>query len=480
MWGVAHILVLRVMLLQTLQVYKMTRLRILLTLFISTTILNINAQVKIYGTVKNYSDSILYICETGGFHNFTRVWRDNRVKVMLDKNRNFKVTVPEASIGTWYIKTEKGNHLFDLVKGKKIKLIADFSQQNPIYAIGENADEFNYFANLQDSISKYYSVRDYSEKIRNKNIDSVLFYRKELAFYKVNLLNKYKRSHKMSDEYYNWLRSKYSYEPYERTLVENIKNRDSLDEAAISKIIEKGINDEYAALNTTEYNDLIDFYVASKLNKIGRKLTLNERFNYLADSNILTGSTKEVYLSRFMAWVIRTPDSIYSPLFKRYDKIVYNQKMKQNVISRRNDYVNPTASPSIFVDNSRVNSITDIFKKYKGKIIYLDFWASWCIPCRAEMPNAAILKENLKGKNIVFLYFGYNDKEKAWTKARNQFEIAGEHYLLNEKMIKEADELFGISGIPHYAIIDKDGKIISKRADRPNDIYQELLSIVNK
>lgn len=454
--------------------------RILLVLFISTATLSINAQVDIYGTVKNYSDSILYINETGGFHNFTRVWRDNRVKVVLDRSRNFKVTVPEESIGSWSIKTQNGSQLFDLVKGEKLNLIVDFSKRNPVYAIGVNADDFNYFAHLQDSLSKYYSVNNFSEKVRNKDIDSVLFYRKELAFYKVNLLNEYKRSHKMSDEYYSWIRSKYLYEPYERTVVENIPNRDSLDNIAISKIMEKGINDEYAALNTTEYNDLIDFYVASKLNKIGRKLTLNDRFNYVADSNILTGSTKEVYLSRFMAWLIKTPDSIYSPLFKKYDIIVRNDEMKQNVISRRNDYVNPAVSSSIFVDNSRANSIADILKKYRGKIIYLDFWASWCIPCRAEMLNAAILKEKLKGKNIAFIYFGYNDKEKAWRKARNQLEIAGEHYLLTEKMIKEADELFGINGIPHYAIIDKDGKIISKRADRPNDVYQELLRLVSK
>jgi hypothetical protein len=96
------------------------------------------------------------------------------------------------------------------------------------------------------------------------------------------------------------------------------------------------------------------------------------------------------------------------------------------------------------------------------------------------MPNAAILKEKLKGKDIEFLYLGYNDKEKAWLKAREQLGIQGEHYLLNDKMIKEADELFAINGIPHYAIIDKDGKIISKSADRPSDAYKELLNLLNK
>lgn len=455
-------------------------MRILLTLFISAITLNANAQVEITGNVKNYNDSIFYITETGGFNNFTRVWRDNRVKVMVNKNKTFKVTIPEESIGAWYIKTENGNQIFDFVKGENQKLIVDFSQPNPIYAIGKNAGDFNFSIILHDSITNFFSEHNFSEKKRNKNIDSVLFYRKNLASYKINLLKKYRSKYKMSDTYYNWLLSQYTYEPYERTLVENISNRDSLNDGTISKLIEKGISDEYAALNTNEYNDLVDFYVATKLKKIGRELTLYDRFNYVADSNILTGNTKEVYLSRFMAWLIKTPDSIYSQLFNRYDKIVHDKKMKQNVVSRRNDYLTPTLSSSVYSDNKRANSITDIFSKYKGKVIYVDFWASWCIPCRAEMPNASILKDKLKGKNIIFLYLGYNDKEKAWLKARDQIGIQGEHYLLDDKMIREAEELFVINGIPHYAIIDKDGKIIRKRAERPRDTYKELLDLVNK
>src|SRR6185312_11506490 len=143
------------------------------------------------------------------------------------------------------------------------------------------------------------------------------------------------------------------------------------------------------------------------------------------------------------------------------------KKMKQLVISRRNDYETPKTASAINVNDSKTNSLIHILNKYKGKVIYVDFWASWCVPCRAEMPNSAELKDKLKGKNIVFLYLGYNDKEKAWLKARKQIGIDGEHYLLSDKMIKEADELFVINGIPHYAIIDKDGRIINKSADRP-------------
>ncbi|MFW2475840.1 MAG: TlpA family protein disulfide reductase [Sediminibacterium sp.] len=448
-------------------------------LFFALITITVNAQVKVTGTVKNFNDSLFYITETGGFNNFTRVWRDNKVKVVVNNGKTFAITIPEESIGAWYIKTKNGIQVIHFVKGEDLQLVIDFSLPNPAKAIGKNAGDFNFYVILKDSINKYYAETRFPEKVKHKNIDSVLLYRKQYASYKSGVLNKYRTTHKMSDVYYNWLHAQYSYEPFERTLVENVSNRDSLDNASVLKIMEKGISDEYAALNTAEYNDLVDFYIASTFNKRSDKKTITHRFNYVAEGNVLSGSTKDVYLSRFMAGLIKTPDSIYLPLFQKYDQIVHNAKMKSLVIDRRNDYQTPkNVQASVYGD--RVKALSDIFKKYKGKIVYIDFWASWCIPCRSEMPRAAILKEKLKGQAIVFLYFGYNDKEAAWLKARKQLDIQGEHYLLNEAMIKEADELFGINGIPHYAIIDKNGNIVSKRADRPGEIYKELFSLINK
>jgi thiol-disulfide isomerase/thioredoxin len=419
--------------------------------------------------------------ETGGFHNFTRVWRDNRVAIKVASNGHFEAVIPERSIGTWYIKTSSGIQAFDLVSGQTLVLIADFAQPAPLSAAGENADDFNYSSYSNTANKNYIAENNFTVKTRIQNIDSVLLYRSMFAVHKLELLENYRSGKKLSDKYYNWLVSKYKYEPYERTLVENIKNRDSLDASTISKLIQRGITDEYAALNTPEYNDLVDFYISTTFNRTKNPNgTLSDRFNFAADNNILTGSTKDVYLSRFMAWMIKTPDSIYAPLFTKYDALVHNKEMKIDVINRRNDYINPPLSSPAKIDTKRAASIAEILKKYKGKTIYVDFWASWCIPCRAEMPNAAALKQKLKGKNIVFLYFGYNDKEPAWLKARTQLEIEGEHYLLNEKMIKEADELFGINGIPHYAIIDKAGNIESRKAERPSDVYKHLQEILKK
>mgnify|MGYP001198479037 FL=1 len=454
-------------------------MKLLILLLLCSAVFRAGGQVDIYGIAKNYKDTVFYITETGGFHNFSRAWRDNRVPITIDKEGRFHATIPEYAIGTWYIRTDKDQfQAFELINGRKLQLVADFSMEYPLTAIGNGADDFNYSTFIKGKIDQYYNRENYLQKIRLNNVDSVLAYRKAFSNFKLQQLDAYRQAHNLSDTYYKWLRYSYMYEAYERTVVENLK-QDSLDDVIVSKIMEKGIEDEYAALHTAEYNDLIDFYVMYYFSKNGMDhLPMMERFTTIAAGDLLKGNTKEAYLTRFMASLFKTPDSIYNPLFTMYDKVVQNQLLKQWAISRRNDYLNPVqSSGSVY---AHAGSLAQLFKKYQGKVIYVDFWASWCAPCRTEMPNAAILKRKLKGKDVVFLYLGYKDSEKAWLNARQQMGIEGEHYLLNETMLKEANELFGINGIPHYAIIDRNGNIVERRANRPGEVYGVLMELVQR
>jgi hypothetical protein len=246
-------------------------MRVLVIFSLLVITFQLQSQVVISGIVKNYGDSVFYLKETGGFHNYTRYWRDNQVKIVIDKNRKFSAIIPESSINDWYISTGKSNQIFRLIKGEKLTLIADFSLEHPLRATGENAGNFNYSLFENEAAKKYKQQFGFYEKIKNNNIDSVLETRKAFSEYKVAKLNQYRRSHKMSDRYYRFLRSQYAYEPFERTLVENVKERFDLGQNDIAKILAKGINDEYAALHTTIYNDLVDFYVAFKNNRRKRK-----------------------------------------------------------------------------------------------------------------------------------------------------------------------------------------------------------------
>lgn len=116
---------------------------------------------------------------------------------------------------------------------------------------------------------------------------------------------------------------------------------------------------------------------------------------------------------------------------------------------------------------------------FKGKVIYMDFWASWCSPCRQQMKEGApALHEKLKDqKDMVFLYISMDASQPAWKKAIQQDNIQGVHLVADNAMEGELAKKYLISAIPRYMIIDKVGKILDNNATRPSDpeTYNKLL-----
>lgn len=114
-------------------------------------------------------------------------------------------------------------------------------------------------------------------------------------------------------------------------------------------------------------------------------------------------------------------------------------------------------------------SLDDIFKKYKGSVIYLDFWASWCGPCKKEMPYSMKIKENFKGQDVVFVYISTDKNAYQWESMIAQLEIKGEHYRAGQKVRQEIIDRFNLQYIPRYVLLNKKGEVADANAKRPSD-----------
>lgn len=144
-------------------------------------------------------------------------------------------------------------------------------------------------------------------------------------------------------------------------------------------------------------------------------------------------------------------------------------------------------SPIVFVANpDRIVSLDSLLKPYRGRVVYLDFWGTWCAPCRKEMPYSARLKEKFKGQPVDFLYVayenGYNAKVIAkWKATVRQLNITGYHFMMNPEFEGGLTEYLEVNSYPRYVIIDKTGEILNANAPRPsavNTITQQLRAAI--
>lgn len=110
-----------------------------------------------------------------------------------------------------------------------------------------------------------------------------------------------------------------------------------------------------------------------------------------------------------------------------------------------------------------------LIEKYNGMVVYIDFWATWCGPCRQEIPHSKILSSHFAGQDVVFLYLCCQSDKKNWENTIKSEQMTGDQYLLSSDEYNILSKTFNIHGVPTYVLIDRNGNIVEKNAPRPSD-----------
>lgn len=103
---------------------------------------------------------------------------------------------------------------------------------------------------------------------------------------------------------------------------------------------------------------------------------------------------------------------------------------------------------------------------FRGKYVYIDMWATWCGPCKSEMPYLKALEEEFADAEIVFLGLSIDRDKAAWEKMNKEGGLTGVQLYLG--LGSRFQDAYRVESIPRFILLDKEGKIISNDMSRPS------------
>ncbi|WMI64131.1 TlpA disulfide reductase family protein [Aestuariibaculum sp. YM273] len=180
-----------------------------------------------------------------------------------------------------------------------------------------------------------------------------------------------------------------------------------------------------------------------------------------------------------------------------YQNITADQKESEHIFIERyiKNISSKYKSEHSFASKLNKGSVSPVFENYenidgtqtslsdfKGKYVFIDVWATWCVPCKVQIPFLEELEEEYKNENIVFISMSVDkqdDKEK-WIKMVKDKNMSGVQILAPNETGSDFTRAYNINSIPRFIFIDPQGNIVDFDAPKPSnkEAIHNLLDVV--
>jgi thiol-disulfide isomerase/thioredoxin len=288
----------------------------------------------------------------------------------------------------------------------------------------------------------------------------------------------------------NCLLSNIKYQQYSDLLYLSNKAYNRIDPKLFKKYFKYDMPNDSIALISRCFNDYVDNYIAIICGI--ENGTLNKRFNY--DFNLfkgyyekglkqLNGLTRDVYLTRQINYCFKHGLNGIEDLYAKYQIDCKSQFLKE--INQKEFELFKLASNKVekldykIVTEPSAN-VTAFLKEFKGKVLLIEFWGSWCTPCIKAIPLVKKLETSINNKDFQIIHVAIKDTYENLDFAIKKYNLLGIHLLLNEKIAKEWKKTIDFYSVPYYALVDRDGKIVKKDVLAIEYEFQDIKKTIEK
>jgi len=439
----------------------MRKLIYLFVLFAFSTLVEAREIITISGKITNTTDGKVVLRG----ESFSK-------EIMLKPDGSFSETFPIEYNGSYLLATEQNRSTIYLGKGTKLNIAADDKDfYKTIKYTGAGSSENQYL------IEKSLILNGVpNEELFRLNESDFL---KKIGEIKTAVLAKYNATTFTNADFktaearsINYLEQVYlvNYPSYHQhyAKLENFKTSDSYPKFDPKT----DLDNENDYLFSNAYKQLVN----AKFNEnIEKQLTPNDQFMYkIAFPEMKKYKSQSIKngLAQALAYEINASNPDATLLYNDLMALSTNEKFKTEITEKYNkikSLSNGTPSPKFDYENHKGGKTS--LESLKGKYVYIDVWATWCGPCRQEIPSLQKVEQQYEGKNIEFVSISIDAKKDydKWKKLVTDQKLGGTQLIAdndwNSKFVKD----YAIDGIPRFILVGPDGNIVNADAPRPSD-----------
>ena len=312
---------------------------------------------------------------------------------------------------------------------------------------------------FQDSLNqKYYKQSKVESDFENEFLDSLQ---------RIKLISKdyyilYKLRNNYRKELINLIESTSTYSrpswSLNDTLIRYNFHRSYLLNLA-NRLVEKGVK-RVKSSNT----NIIDYRVV---------------FDRLREEKVFTMLEKDVLLVFYIESIIksfaRNDIELY---FEKFTNQVSDKQLGNFIKGKYNlDFAQPNSLNLKALSGEKI-PFEKILSKNRGKLIYIDFWASWCAPCIKSFHESFKLKEDYRKRDVLFIYISKDEDLSRWAKASEKYKLKREEsFIIDNQFTSSLMDDLKIQSIPRYLLFDQKGSLIHANAPNPEGI--EIRNLLN-
>lgn len=205
---------------------------------------------------------------------------------------------------------------------------------------------------------------------------------------------------------------------------------------------------------------------------------------FISEVNALKSDNIRADLAKGTFQLISPSSTVNKEIFDFINKNVTDEKVKEaakKAYDVATKLIPGSPSPK-FSNYENFNGGTTSLDDFKGKVTYIDIWATWCLPCRGEIPALKELEKKFHGKDVAFVSISIDQNKDEWKEFVKSEDLKGVQLFAENAFESQFIQDYGIRQIPTFIIIDKEGKIVNADAPRPssNEITGLLEGLLKK